>query len=73
MSASLRRGRKWLRPFANDDDTFNSINVSIPAFGQAKLSLTRADQFDIDLGQNFGIKQCAVFGTPRTINSVSRT
>jgi len=63
---------KWLRPLTNDDDPLSPVGVSISAFGQAKLRLTRADQFDVNLGQNFGVKQRAVLGTPRAVDSVSR-
>ena len=36
-----------------------------------KLSLTRADQLDIDLGQEFGIEQRAMFGAPRIIDGIA--
>jgi hypothetical protein len=29
--------------------------MSVPAFSQAELRLTRANQLDIDLGKNFGV------------------
>ncbi len=32
------------------------------AFGQTELRLARADQLDIDLGQDFGVEQRAVLG-----------
>ena len=36
-----------------------------------KLSLTRPDQLDIDLGQKFGIEQRAMLGAPRIIDGIA--
>jgi hypothetical protein len=39
---------------------------------QNELRLARADQFVLDLGQKFGIKQRAMLGASRIIDGVSR-
>src|SRR5262249_13192724 len=65
--------RQWLRPFPDDNDAFSSICVGLGVFSEAELRLTRADQFDIDLGQNLGVEQCSVFGSVRFIVAVPRT
>ena len=71
-SASVMRRRERRRPLAHNR---NAVLHHCPdgLFGKAKLRLARADQLDIDLGENFRVEQRAVLGAPRIVDAVART
>src|SRR4029079_11370044 len=54
--------RQALGSLTYRDDTTNRNRHPFTVLGKTELRLTCTGQFDIDLGQNLGIKQRAVFG-----------
>ena len=64
--------RQFFGPRAYDGHAVDSIDAALTAFGKAELRLPRADQFEIDLGQDFRVEQRAVLGAARIVDAVAR-
>ena len=60
--ADARRQRRIA--FAPRDHAIAVAGTAHAAFGEPELRLARADQFQIDLGQDLGVEQRAVLGAP---------
>ena len=57
---------------AQRDGAVAAMAAPLAAFGKTELRLARADQLEIDLGQNFGVEQRAVLGAARIVDAVAR-
>ena len=65
------RGDKRHQPLA-DDDGFAGQPARHRRLRQHELRLARADQFDIDFGEQFGVEQRAVLGAARIVDGIAR-
>ena len=75
MSVELFRcdpRRQWLRAGANDDRRHTDFAATTHARSKAKVGLTRADQFDIDLSQQLGVEQRAMLDPLGVVDLVAR-
>ena len=64
--------RKRHLAFAPHRDAVAARAAARAALGQAELRLARADQLQIDLGQDLGVEQRAVLGAARIVDAVAR-
>ena len=53
-------------------DAAARVAAARAALGEAELRLARADQLQIDLGQDLGVEQRAVLGAPRIVDAIAR-
>ena len=70
-SSAVRRVAKRRRTFAQHDGRAASRRRR-RRLRQNQLRLARADQFDINLGQQLGIEQRAVLGAPRIVDRIAQ-
>ena len=63
--------RERLRPQADERGSGLHAHGGAAGFDQNELRLPGADQFNIDLGQDFGIEQRAVLGAPGIVYPVT--
>ena len=71
-SASLTRGASATSRSRRDRGAVARRAAARAALGEAELRLARADQLQIDLGQDLGVEQRAVLGAARIVDAVAR-
>src|SRR6185437_15708520 len=65
--------RQRYTAFAPRCNPIVSVAAALAALRQTELRLPRADQLQINLGQDLGVEQRAVLGTPRIVDAITRT